>query len=80
MKFSGNGVFLATGSFDKKIYVWEVYGECPHTMTLNGHKNAVQEVHWSTDSETIFSASADKTGRDTRDKRGTRTCAQKGVD
>ena len=61
MKFSGNGVFLATGSFDKKIYVWEVYGECPHTMTLNGHKNAVQEVHWSTDSETIFSASADST-------------------
>ena len=30
-------------------------------MTLKGHKNAVLEVHWSTDDQTIFSASADKT-------------------
>lgn len=61
MKFAGNGVYLASGSFDKNIYIWEVFGECPHTMTLKGHKNSVQELHWSTDSEQIYSASADST-------------------
>ena len=61
MKFAPNGVYLATAGFDKEVYVWEVYGDCPHVMTLKGHKNAVQELHWSTDSDTIFTASADKT-------------------
>ena len=61
MKFAPNGVFFATGSYDKQIYLWEVYGECPHVTTLQGHKNAVLEVQYSADSEKIFSASADKT-------------------
>ena len=61
MAFAPHGVHLATGSYDKQIYVWEVHGECPHTLTLQGHKNAVLEVKWSSDSERIFSASADST-------------------
>lgn len=61
MKFAPNGVVLATGGFDKLVYIWEVFGECPHVLTLKGHKNSVQEVQFSTDSETIYSASADST-------------------
>jgi WD40 repeat protein len=49
MKFAPHGVHFATGSYDKQIYIWETYGECPHTLTLQGHKNAVLEVHWSPD-------------------------------
>lgn len=42
MKFAPNGVYLATAGFDKLIYIWEVFGECPHVLTLTGHKNSVQ--------------------------------------
>lgn len=32
-------------------------------MTLQGHKNAVTEVHWFQDGETLLTCSADKTVR-----------------
>ena len=37
-----------------------MYGECRNYNVLNGHKNAVLEIHWSTNNR-IVSASADKT-------------------
>jgi len=42
------------------IVLWDVYGECKNYNVLRGHKNAVLEVKWPTES-TIVSCSADKT-------------------
>lgn len=42
------------------IDLWEVYGECKNYNILEGHKNAVLEVHWPTKSS-LVSCSADKT-------------------
>jgi Prp8 binding protein len=60
-KFSPDGRHLVSGSHDKMLLLWEVFGECKNTLTFKGHQNAVLEVHWSADGESIFSASADKT-------------------
>ena len=60
-KFSPDGRHVLTGSQDRTLLIWEVYGECANTMNFKGHSNAVLEVHWSADSENCFSASADKT-------------------
>ncbi|KAL6064764.1 U5 small nuclear ribonucleoprotein 40 kDa protein [Balamuthia mandrillaris] len=61
VKFDPKGKALASGSFDKRIFLWDVYGECENYAVLDGHKNAVLELHWSTDGDRLYSASADKT-------------------
>ena len=61
VKFSHCGNHLATGSFDKQIFLWNVFGDCDNYGVISGHKNAVQEVQWSPDNLHILSASADKT-------------------
>merc|ERR1719499_2668886 len=40
-EFSPDGKALATGSFDKGIYLWNVYGECENYGVMRGHANAV---------------------------------------
>jgi len=60
-KFSPDGKHLASGSFDKQIFLWNVYGDCENYLVFKGHQNAVMEVHWSVDGSHVFSASADKT-------------------
>jgi Prp8 binding protein len=59
-KFSPDGKHLASGSFDKQIFLWNVYGDCENYMVLKGHSSAVLEVQWSVDGSHIFSSSADK--------------------
>eukprot|EP01102_Stenamoeba_stenopodia_P023295 TRINITY_DN998_c0_g1_i1.p1 TRINITY_DN998_c0_g1~~TRINITY_DN998_c0_g1_i1.p1 ORF type:complete len:402 (-),score=98.01 TRINITY_DN998_c0_g1_i1:1082-2164(-) len=59
-KFNPDGNLLASASFDKKIFIWNVYGECENTAVLEGHKNAVLDANWSPDGHAIYSASADK--------------------
>lgn len=61
LKFSPSGQHLASGSFDRTILLWDVYGECRNYNVLSGHKNAVLEVQWTYDSAQVVSSSADKT-------------------
>eukprot|EP00906_Rhabdomonas_costata_P030032 RCo042410 len=60
-KFSPDGNSIASGSFDKRIFLWRVFGNNENYSVLMGHSNAVLELHWSTDSSMIFSCSPDKT-------------------
>ena len=60
-KFSPDGQHLLSGSHDKLVLLWDVFGECKNLLTFRGHSNAVLEVHWSSDGEHAFTASADKT-------------------
>lgn len=46
---------------DKSIQLWNAHGECANYGSLTGHKSAVLDLHWSRDSQVIFSASADMT-------------------
>jgi len=39
--------------------LWRTYGDCENYGTLNGHKGAILDLHWSRDSRVLFSASAD---------------------
>jgi Prp8 binding protein len=47
----------------KKIFFWNVYGECENFAVLSGHTGAIMELHFSTDSNLLFSCSTDKTIR-----------------
>lgn len=63
MKFNPEGDTIASGSHDKGIFLWRVYGDCENFMVLKGHKNAVLELHWTPDGERLVSCSPDRTIR-----------------
>lgn len=44
---------------DRNILLWNATGECSNYGILTGHKSAVLDLHWSRDSQVIYSASAD---------------------
>ena len=77
-KFSPDGQHVLSGSHDKLMLLWDVYGECANVMNYKGHSNAVLEVHWSSDGEQLFSASADKTAALWDSKTGARIRQFKG--
>jgi len=58
-RFDPTGEYIASGSMDRSILLWHSTGECENYGILAGHKGAVLDVHWSRDSRSIFSASAD---------------------
>ena len=61
MKFDPTGKHLASGSFDRRILLWDVYDEhCTNYMMVEGHKNAVLELHWTADGSELVTCSADK--------------------
>ncbi len=63
VRFNDRGDALASGSHDKKIFLWRTYGECENYNVLSGHKNAVLQLQWSPDGEHIISCSPDTTVR-----------------
>jgi len=74
--FSTDGKWLATGSWDKTVKLWNpATGECVRTCT--GHVSSVFSVAFSEDGKWVASASGDKTARvwDKETGRCTRTCA-----
>nr|CFW94225.1 Eka-G protein beta 3 protein [Euperipatoides kanangrensis] len=60
-KFHPDGTMLASGGFDRQIFLWNVFGECENFAILTGHTGAIMELHFSTDGNTLFTASTDKT-------------------
>ncbi|SAM09551.1 hypothetical protein [Absidia glauca] len=60
-KFDPSGQHIASGSYDRRILLWNTYGDCENYGVLKGHTNAVMEVHWSRDASQLYSCSADKT-------------------
>eukprot|EP00833_Pecoramyces_ruminatium_P008069 jgi/Orpsp1_1/1182101/evm.model.c7180000079905.2 len=48
-KFSTSGDYIASGSFDRTIFLWNTYGECKNYNVLKGHSGAILEVDWSQD-------------------------------
>jgi Prp8 binding protein len=59
--FDISGQFLASGSADKSILLWNVYGENENYGIITGHKGAVLDLKWSRDSRQLFTSSSDLT-------------------
>jgi Prp8 binding protein len=49
-KFSPDGNFIASAGFDRKILLWNVYGECENWAGLVGHKGAIMDLKFTKDS------------------------------
>lgn len=63
-KYSPDGDIFASAGHDRDILLWRNFdSDCENFAVMQGHKNAVLELHWSSDCERIVSASPDKTVR-----------------
>ncbi|KAB0795078.1 hypothetical protein PPYR_11917 [Photinus pyralis] len=61
LEFHPEGQYLASSGFDRRIFLWSVYGECENLSVMSGHTGAVMELHFSPDGSHIFTASTDHT-------------------
>ncbi len=60
VQFSPDGRYIVSGSFDKKIKLWDGYtGDFMYTF--DGHVGPVYLISWSVDSRYLVSASQDST-------------------
>jgi len=63
VEFSKDGKHLVSASSDKRLFLWNVFGDAENYAVLQGHSHSVQDASWSTDGEYVVSCSADKTVR-----------------
>jgi len=61
LAWSSDGNWIASGSADRSIRIWEASGK--FVRSLNNHAGAVQAVIFAPDGQTLFSASSDATIR-----------------
>jgi WD40 repeat protein len=61
LAWSSDGNWIASGSADRSIRIWEASGKL--VRSLNNHAGAVQAVIFAPDGQTLFSASSDATIR-----------------
>ncbi|KAJ3114413.1 Echinoderm microtubule-associated protein-like 5 [Phlyctochytrium bullatum] len=60
LKFSPNGKYLAVGTHDDVIYLWEVAGtDLKYVGLCKGHSSFVTHLDWSSDSAHLQSTSGD---------------------
>ena len=57
--FDPTGDLLASCSYDKQIFLWNIREECKNYNVLQGHKSGVIQVSWKSDKTRIVSCSAD---------------------
>merc|ERR1712187_127501 len=57
LKFSSDGMLCASGSHDKLIFLWRISEQ--NSMILQGHQNAILELHWAQSTEQVISCSPD---------------------
>ena len=62
LAFSPDARFFASGSFDKKVKIWNGRSG-DFVSTLTGHVGAVYQVAWSSDGRYLVSASKDSTAK-----------------
>jgi len=61
-RFNPKGTQIAASGYDRRITIWNVYGDCKNTEVLKGHKNSVLDLWWGQDGDLVFTASADNSG------------------
>lgn len=59
MAYSPNGLYLATGSDDYSVAIWDVATGERVLHTLTGHGGYVRIINWSSDSKMIISGALD---------------------
>lgn len=61
-KFHPGGTAIASTGFERRIFLWNVYGECDNYHVIKGgHLGAVLDLQFNTDGSNMFTASTDKT-------------------
>lgn len=59
-KFSPQGDIIASAGFDRRILLWNVYGECENWAMLTGHGGAIMDLNFTSDGTELITCSTDK--------------------